>query len=118
MATIAGHAYSMHLLDEKPIIIDDVEAVERHHATRYWVEKHGIYEVKNLDKALALYRNEAEISTESIVIDTNQMCMWMNDDVHTDDLRYSGVVKDFLIDSFSLLGVTFHCYYVGITFQG
>lgn len=113
---IAALAYSMVPLKSEPIIIDNPKDIERHHATRYWAEKYGYYEKEDEEKALILYRDEADISIEPIVIETNQMSMWFEDDTYTDDLRYSGVIRDFIIDDLFILGVAFSCYYVGFTF--
>lgn len=115
-ADIAALAYSMVPLKSKPIIIDNPKDIEQHHATRYWVEKHGSYKQEDEDKALMLYRDEADISIEPIVIKTNQMAMWFGDDTYTDDFRYSGVIRDFIIDDLCILGVSFTCFYIGFSF--
>ena len=116
-AKLALLAYEIEAARSDPIVIDDPLQIEKYHARLYWVEKYGIYEKSDEERALELYRREAEISHEPIVIPTDDMSIWIEDNPYRDEVYFQGRVEKVIDEEIELLGARFRCYHISILFD-
>jgi|GEM_PF-6735157 len=99
-----------------PIVIDDPEEIEKYRARMHWLQTHDRYTQEEEAQALELYRREVDGPLEPVVLQTNQMSIWLDERGREDLVLFQGEIVKILPNETEIFGNRFKCFHIAIHF--